>query len=547
MRRRRRRPRRGDRERRYERLGRDPRRGLRDQVLAPLHRRAAETAVAARRRPPAARAGGRATGRAGARRAVARPHGPVPGGPGRARRPAGSPRPDLRRATRCVHRARPGVGGALDLAARPRRTDAVAARRLGRGRRPRVPRGGAARARRRAGIRRAGDRGRDAHAQRNGLRLHRSRETARRGPHGPALRREAFERARRAAAAPGRALEHGAVCLGGGALRRGGGRIRPRAQGRVAGARGRCCPRVLRRGPPRGGGRRRARALQAARRRGGDVPLGRHRVVGRAAPDPQHRRAGQCGGRQRHGRRRRPSLRDLVGERARGGDRARRHGGGARQRAYPGDAHGPRGAPEAARAAAVTHALYLLDPEPAPGWAPFAGIRPLCELRAGAALVRERWEAFVGVEATEIFALPHLAGFAEAGVPTVGARHPVTGPAIIGSSTFAPRGLAPALPPGAFRLTCGGITVGWGVGPGAQWDGPQPHTTTLEVPGVVLRGVHDLLPALEPLLREDLHGLLGDTDPIPAGSVVLGDPAWLALHDAAVEPGVVFDVRHGPG
>ncbi len=194
----------------------------------------------------------------------------------------------------------------------------------------------------------------------------------------------------------------------------------------------------------------------------------------------------------------------------------------------------------------MTHALYLLDPEPAPGWAPFAGIRPLCELRAGAALVRERWEAFVGVEATEIFALPHLAGFAEAGVPTVGARHPVTGPAIIGSSTFAPRGLAPALPPGAFRLTCGGITVGWGVGPGAQWDGPQPHTTTLEVPGVVLRGVHDLLPALEPLLREDLHGLLGDTDPIPAGSVVLGDPAWLALHDAAVEPGVVFDVRHGP-
>src|SRR6266700_3244561 len=143
MRRRRRRPRRGDRERRYERLGRDPRRGLRDQVLAPLHRRAAETAVAARRRPPAARAGGRATGRAGARRAVARPHGPVPCGPGRARRPAGSPRPDLRRATRCVHRARPGVGGALDLAARPRRTDAVAARRLGRGRRPRVPRRGA--------------------------------------------------------------------------------------------------------------------------------------------------------------------------------------------------------------------------------------------------------------------------------------------------------------------------------------------------------------------------------------------------------------------
>jgi UDP-N-acetylglucosamine diphosphorylase/glucosamine-1-phosphate N-acetyltransferase len=194
----------------------------------------------------------------------------------------------------------------------------------------------------------------------------------------------------------------------------------------------------------------------------------------------------------------------------------------------------------------VTHALYLLDPEPAPAWAPFAGVRPLCELRAGAHLVRERWEAFVGVEASEIFALPHLAGFAEVGVPAVSARHPVTGPAIVGSSTFAPRGLAPALPDGAFRLTCGGATVGWGVGPGRTWDGPQPHAATLEVPGVVLHGVYDLVKTLEPLLREDVHGLVGESDPIPAGSVVLGDPAWLALHDAAVEPGVVFDVRQGP-
>jgi UDP-N-acetylglucosamine diphosphorylase/glucosamine-1-phosphate N-acetyltransferase len=170
----------------------------------------------------------------------------------------------------------------------------------------------------------------------------------------------------------------------------------------------------------------------------------------------------------------------------------------------------------------------------------------LCELRAGAHLVRERWEAFVGVETATIFALPHLAGFVEAGVPPVAPRHPVSGPAIIGSSTFAPRGLAPALPAGACRLVAGGVTVGWGVGAGATWTSPQADAAALEVQGVVLHGVHDLLPALEPLLREDLHGLLGESDPIPAGSTVLGDAAWVALHDAAVEPGVVFDVRHGP-
>ena len=32
-------------------------------------------------------------------------------------------------------------------------------------------------------------------------------------------------------------------------------------------------------------------------------------------------------------------------------------------------------------------ALYLLDPDPSPGWLPFAGVRPLAELRVGAHLV----------------------------------------------------------------------------------------------------------------------------------------------------------------
>ncbi len=191
-------------------------------------------------------------------------------------------------------------------------------------------------------------------------------------------------------------------------------------------------------------------------------------------------------------------------------------------------------------------ALYLLDPEPAPPWAPFAGARPLCELRAGAHLVRERWERFAGVPTREIFALPHLSGFAESGGPPVVARHPVTGPALIASSIFAPRGFLPPVPEGLFRLTCEGVTVGWGVGAGATWEAPQPGAATIEVRGLVLRGVYDLIHALETLLPEDLTALLGDSDAIPRGSTILGDPAALGLHDAAVEPGVVFDTRGGP-
>ncbi len=194
----------------------------------------------------------------------------------------------------------------------------------------------------------------------------------------------------------------------------------------------------------------------------------------------------------------------------------------------------------------MTFALYLLDADPSPAWAPFAGARPLTELRAGAHLIRERWESFVGVETAEILSLPHLAGWTEAGVPPVTAFHPVGGPAIIGSSTFAPRGLAPDLPATPFRLTCQAVTVGWGVPAGVTWSGPLAHAPSVEVPGVVLHGVYDLLPALERLLTEDLARMVGDSDAVPRGSTVIGDPAWVVLHEAAVEPGVVFDATAGP-
>jgi UDP-N-acetylglucosamine diphosphorylase/glucosamine-1-phosphate N-acetyltransferase len=193
----------------------------------------------------------------------------------------------------------------------------------------------------------------------------------------------------------------------------------------------------------------------------------------------------------------------------------------------------------------VTLALYLLDPEATPLWAPFAGARPLSELRAGAHLIRDRWEQFVGAQTHEIFALPHLAGFVEPGVPPVVERHPVTGPAIIGSSTFVPGGIAPPFPDGSFRLTCEGMTVGWGVGSGRTWDAPQAGAVAIEVHGVVLRGVYDLVRTLAPLLADDVDARAGESDPIPRGSTVLGDPAALLLRGATVEPGVVFDTRGG--
>jgi UDP-N-acetylglucosamine diphosphorylase/glucosamine-1-phosphate N-acetyltransferase len=33
---------------------------------------------------------------------------------------------------------------------------------------------------------------------------------------------------------------------------------------------------------------------------------------------------------------------------------------------------------------------------------------------------------------------------------------------------------------------------------------------------------------------------------VPKGTTVLGDPAWISLREAAIEPGVLFDTRDGP-
>jgi UDP-N-acetylglucosamine diphosphorylase/glucosamine-1-phosphate N-acetyltransferase len=61
-----------------------------------------------------------------------------------------------------------------------------------------------------------------------------------------------------------------------------------------------------------------------------------------------------------------------------------------------------------------------------------------------------------------------------------------------------------------------------------------------------LRGTYDLLTALEQLLPADCADFLVAPHPgVPEGSLVLGDPAHLICLGAAVEPGVVFDLRQG--
>jgi UDP-N-acetylglucosamine diphosphorylase/glucosamine-1-phosphate N-acetyltransferase len=194
-------------------------------------------------------------------------------------------------------------------------------------------------------------------------------------------------------------------------------------------------------------------------------------------------------------------------------------------------------------------ALYLLEPErPGAEWAPFAGVRPIAELRAGAWRIRERWEASCQADTAAILGA-HVDGFTEGDEPPVRAPEPVEGPAVVGASWFAPTGdrLRALEAPGSLRrLTHGGVTVGWIVSAGQRWTGAHDTGEAVEVDGVLLRGAFDVVTALERFLPEDCLDFRGaPTTGLPPGSIVLGDPADVIVMGAAVEPGVVFDVRHG--
>lgn len=193
-------------------------------------------------------------------------------------------------------------------------------------------------------------------------------------------------------------------------------------------------------------------------------------------------------------------------------------------------------------------ALYLLEPlDPGPAWAPFTGVRPLAELRAGAWLIRERWAGVLGgLEVTAIMAT-HVLEFADADAPPVVPATPVEGPAIVAASWFAPSGTPVELAPDTRRLTHEGATVAWVIPAGAHWQGAEDLSGPEQpVDGLPLHGSYDLITALEYLLPPDCGDFLAEaSDPVPDGVIVIGDPADIVLLGAEVEPGVIFDTRQG--
>jgi UDP-N-acetylglucosamine diphosphorylase/glucosamine-1-phosphate N-acetyltransferase len=191
--------------------------------------------------------------------------------------------------------------------------------------------------------------------------------------------------------------------------------------------------------------------------------------------------------------------------------------------------------------------LYLLEPQNTAAWYPFADARPICELRAGVWLIRERWEAVGECETAAIFGPPHLQPFREEGAPRVAPLAAVDGPAIVGCSDFAPSGVQPDLGRKRARLVHEGETVGWWVPQGERWEAGSQDGPEVELDGLRLHGAYDLVSALEHFLPPDTADFTRERgDGVPDGCHVIGDPADVVILGGSVEPGTVFDLRQGP-
>ncbi len=190
--------------------------------------------------------------------------------------------------------------------------------------------------------------------------------------------------------------------------------------------------------------------------------------------------------------------------------------------------------------------LYLLEPDsPGAAWMPFTGVRPICELRAGAWRIRDRWEGVLGHTAVAIVGA-HVDGFNEMDEPPVQPRGPIAGPALICRSDFAPSGEVPDLPAGTRRLAHDGTTVAWIIPDGSTWTAANDDGPAVELPGLLLHGTADLISALEHFLATDVAEIAADHHAdYPEGSIILGEVADVALLGALVEPGVTFDTRNG--
>ena len=198
--------------------------------------------------------------------------------------------------------------------------------------------------------------------------------------------------------------------------------------------------------------------------------------------------------------------------------------------------------------------LYFYDDATARQFEPFASTRPVCELRAGALLVRERWTQATGLTARAFVSARHLSNFDEPW--GIGAADGMIRKGSVLVNSRCAVSLAPA--PAADAWSCAGqlaaVTLARDVGLDELADGAleldglaSASGRRVEVQGWWLEQVWDLIRHLPAMLGPDIASLVR-----PAYKMKREDVLRSGTHDVYVEPGaevesqVFFDCSAGP-
>jgi UDP-N-acetylglucosamine diphosphorylase / glucose-1-phosphate thymidylyltransferase / UDP-N-acetylgalactosamine diphosphorylase / glucosamine-1-phosphate N-acetyltransferase / galactosamine-1-phosphate N-acetyltransferase len=195
----------------------------------------------------------------------------------------------------------------------------------------------------------------------------------------------------------------------------------------------------------------------------------------------------------------------------------------------------------------------LYDDAAARAFAPFALTRPAGELRAGAALTRERWSRLLAQPALGFVGAEHLRDFAEFDAPPMATGHVAAGTWLV-NTRFCPSLAAATVAAGTSVLRCAdrvaAVRLASDVPIVDLGDGLLDLATltagaAAPVEGWWLDHAWDLVALLPAMLKADALALLPAT-PDAAGITVLGEHAVHVEAGATVEPFVVADTSAGP-
>ena len=218
--------------------------------------------------------------------------------------------------------------------------------------------------------------------------------------------------------------------------------------------------------------------------------------------------------------------------------------------------------------------IALYDDAVARQFEPFATSRPLGEGRAGALLVRERWEMALGVGTVGFISAAHLRGFSEFAAPPCLNGTTLDADSWLVNTRALPflDGPAPEILRSAVVITIAGRVAARRVDATtsdartvhaladgshvlehdrALPDGTGDEAEAVELDGVWLNEVWDLIGTLQPLLLRDIPALAATipTHELRAGVTPVqvrgGHPVYVE-EGAAIEPMSLFDTSAGP-